>query len=228
MVEIIATEFDAGDKWTVTGVGDVEVVTEDVLKFTMPNESVTLTSASQVVTVSYDVATGSGTFEDVSSHVGSTITLADAATPAEGYQFIGWTDGTNLYAAGDTSVALTDDTQMTAVYLSNTVEATDDASSSGLGSSDAGFKFTTTVDVNTAVTAVSATGTGTVCSAINNATGTVSGNTTLTADITSGTGYDTDLSSAAVATNDAITFTLTVTYKDMETATFEVTYTYAD
>ena len=227
VVEIIATEFNAGDKWTVTGVGDVEVVTEDVLKFTMPNESVTLTSASQVVTVSYEVATGSGTFEDVSSHVGSTITLADAATPAEGYQFIGWTDGANLYAAGDTSVALTDDTQMTAVYLSNTVEATDDASSSGLGSSGAGFKFTTTVDVNTAVTAVSATGTGTVCSAIN-ATGTVSGDTTLTADITTGTGHNTDLSTAAVANNDAITFTLTVTYKDMDTATFEVTYTYAD
>ena len=201
----------------------------NTVKFTMPNYSFKFDEA-------FSVTYNAGANADASYSVPATAwyvkndtpTVAPAAVAATGYQFIGWSDGSNLYAAGDSVVALTGDVTLTAVYLSNTVTATDDASASGLGSSDAGFQFTTSVDVNTSVTAVSATGTGTVCGAIQNATGTVSGSTTLTADITAGTGYNTSLATAALANGDAITFTLTVTYQDAGTATFAVTYTYAD
>ena len=220
VVEIIATEFDAGDKWTVTGVGDVEVVTEDVLKFTMPNESVTLTSASKVITVSYEVSVGTGTFEDVITHAGSTVTLPEAPTPNEGYQFIGWTDGTNLYAAGDTSVALNDDTFMIAAYMATTFTM-DDATASG-GLAAAGVKVEVSSLADGTVTAAAIAGEGdNVGSITDDATGLNIADTTLTVT------FDDSTALTSATEGDSFTITVTVTYKDAETATFTVTYTYA-
>ena len=224
------TDLTATELAALTDVGSVTnntayklvVIGEDGESYSVVNIEIGNVS---YIDLSYNVGSGEGDFDTVAVAQNSTFELPTTKPTYTGYQFIGWSDGTDLYAAGDDIAVTTSNVNLTAVYLSDTVAATNDAAN---GLTAAGFKFTTTVDVNASVTAVSAKGTGTVCSAIDGATGTVAGTTELTATIGSGTGYDTNLASAAVATNDAITFTLTVTYKDTDTDTFDVTYTYAD
>ena len=185
-------------------------------------------TAVTVHTVTYSVGDatsavpGSETVLDNAAN--KTVILAAAPTPAAGKQFIGWSDGTNLYAAGDTSDTISGDTTMTAVYANVTATVTDPTNVGGLAA--AGVKIgNVNVDISAFVTG-KATGTGPNAA------------TAVPTDSDAGTityaGTDLSLPFTGVAntlasctSGDSMEITLTVTYFDSETVDFTVTYDWA-
>lgn len=60
-------------------------------------------SAAATYTVTYDAGAGSNAPTDGNAYAeGAKVTVLAAATPADGYTFTGWSDGTTTYAAGAT------------------------------------------------------------------------------------------------------------------------------
>lgn len=74
-------------------------------------------SAAATYTVTYDAGAGSNAPTDGNAYAeGAKVTVLAAATPADGYTFTGWSDGTTTYAAGATFLMPASNVTLTATY----------------------------------------------------------------------------------------------------------------
>ena len=217
-----ATDIANGAKYTL---GNGTTVTADstgnTLRFTMPEENVTV---ARVYKLSYIVGIGTSTAPADTWHVNAaTVPAAAAPTAPTTHSFIGWSDGTDLYAAADEITVAAADVALTAVYVSKTIAMATPKDAGGLAAAGVTIAVSPAdTDISAFVTA-EATGAGGLNS-IADADADVITYSTPNLELPF-TGETTDLSGAT--TGDSITFTLTVTYKDSDTMTFTFTHSYS-
>ena len=148
------------------------------------------------------------------------ITLEDLSSYAKsGYQFIGWSDTTNLYEAG-AEYTVTGAVTLTPVFVADAMSITDDVNAGGL--EGAGVTLESNVDIHSFVTATAA-GKGTYASVAvpaNSNAGTVTySSTNLSFPFTS-----VDGTLASCTAGDSITFTVVI--KDGTTFNTTLTFTH--
>ncbi|WP_459129307.1 InlB B-repeat-containing protein, partial [Guggenheimella bovis] len=97
--------------------------------FTMPAKDVTLTAQYTPVTYTLTYDAQGGTPAPVAEKLAEneTITLPDITTPPTGQVFVGWSDGTTTYKAGETFTMPAKDVTLTAQYTPVTYTLTYDA-----------------------------------------------------------------------------------------------------
>ena len=178
----------------------------------------------------YEVGNGTSEAPAEEYTASGKVTLPEAATAAEDWQFVGWSDGTNLYAAGD-EATLNANATMTAVYfqknaaLDASILATDSLTS-------VGNKFVVGYEGMTALTATQVSGTGMevtftklagseVSAPTGTSTSVAYSDSKLAPTITEATTF------TGLTSGDTVEIVVTVTYEDAETSTFTTILTKA-
>ena len=206
--------------------GCITLTREDLESLTDTN----LDNATVEYLTQYEVGNGTSEAPAEEYTASGKVTLPEAATAAADWQFVGWSDGTNLYAAGD-EATLTANATMTAVYfqknaaLDASILATDSLTS-------AGSKFVVGYEGMTALTATQVSGTGMevtftklagseVSAPTGTSTSVAYSDSKLAPTITEATTF------TGLTSGDTVEIVVTVTYEDMGTDTFTTILTKA-
>ena len=190
-----------------------DIIYSDVLQVSS-NIQITFTDAGSTYMDARDLP------RDVTVMENSEYTLPAAVTAKTGYQFIGWSDGSKLYQAGDKLSVGSAGINLTPVFVADAMSITDDTNAGGLAG--AGVTLKSNVDIHSFVTATAA-GKGTYASvavpANSNAGNVTYSSTNLSFPFTGVTN-----TLASCTTGDSITFTVVI--KDGTTFNTTLNFTY--
>jgi len=106
--------------YTFAGWNDGTATYQAGTEFVIPSSDVTLTAvweANRTYTISFANGGGTGTLpSDIVSEADNPVTLPDSSLSRNGYTFVGWSDGTTTYQAGDILMMPAADMVLTAVW----------------------------------------------------------------------------------------------------------------